>query len=164
MGAREHGSMGAGAHRSAVSSPTPPRSHAPEPPCLVIGLVGGIGSGKTAVAQLFAELGARVLDADAICTELHKTPEIRTAIESRWGRAVFRADGELDRAKLGAVVFADPRELEALDNIMHPHVIERIKQDAVNCRAPGGPGMCVIDAPLLLESGLDRLCDVFVFV
>lgn len=131
--------------------------------CTVIGILGGIGSGKSTVARMLAEMGADVLDADAICTELHQTPEARQAIRDRWGDAVFGPGGELDRAKLADIVFDSPDELNELDRIMHPKVVERIRNQVAGCR-DGGRAMCVIDAPLLLESGLIELCDVTVFV
>ena len=131
--------------------------------CTVIGLLGGIGSGKSTAARLFAEHGAEVIDADAICRELDRTPEIRDAIRERWGDAAFGPDGEPDRARLADVVFGRPEELAALNRMLHPGVVERTKQRLAACRERGGP-FCVIDAPLLLESGLVDLCDVTVFV
>ncbi|MFO7898201.1 MAG: dephospho-CoA kinase [Planctomycetota bacterium] len=136
----------------------------PGRPCTVLGLVGGIGSGKSTVARLFEETGAAVLDADAICTELHDLPEVRQAIEAEWGAAVFGDDGRLDRGRLADIVFADPAELDKLNAILHPRVVDRIRRKIAAYRVPGGPELCVIDAPLLVESGLDRLCDVLVFV
>lgn len=132
--------------------------------CAVIGLMGGIGSGKTTVARMLSESGAKLVDADAISAELRKTPEIRQAIRDRWGDAVFDANRELDRSKLAAIVFNDPQELAALEEIMHPRVVEQIEREVVACRAGDGPATCAIDAPLLLESGLARLCDATIFV
>jgi dephospho-CoA kinase len=116
------------------------------------------------VAALFAELGAKVIDADAICSELQQTPAIREAIRRRWGRAVFTDDGELDRARLADRVFSDPAELDALNRIMHPAVIEQVKAEVAACRAEHRPPWCVIDAPLLLETGLIELCDMTLFI
>ena len=147
-----------------TDAPTRPCARAPLRPCVVIGIMGGIGSGKTAAARMFAQAGATVLDADAICTELHETAEVTDAIRKRWGDAVFGADGKLDRARLADVAFDDPHELEELNRIIHPKVIQRIEEQIARCRADGGPAICVIDAPLLLESGLIRLCDATVFV
>ena len=130
----------------------------------VIGLLGGIGSGKSFVAGIFAELGAKIIDADAICTELHATPEIKDAVRKRWGDAVFGKDGELDRAKLAKIVFNDTTELDELDRIMHPRVIARIRTEVHEYRRAGTPALFVIDAPLLLETGLVHLCDATVFV
>ena len=105
-----------------------------------------------------------MIDADAVCAELHKTTEVKQAIRDKWGRAVFGPDGELDRAKLADIVFADSQGLEQLNHVMHPKVISKIEQEVAECGACGGPALCVIDAPLLQESGLERLCDVTAFV
>ncbi len=135
--------------------------------------MGGIGSGKTTVARIFGELGATVLEADAICAELHKTPAVKKAIRARWGDAVFGTNREIDRARLAEIVFDNPHEIEELNRIMHPKVIERIEQEIVqHCsRTPAirNPqsairNCIVIDAPLLIESGLISLCDVTAFV
>jgi len=130
----------------------------------VIGLLGGIGSGKSFVAGIFAELGSKVIDADAICTELHATPETRAAVRKRWGDVAFGKDGELDRVKLANIVFSDPAELDELDRIMHPKVTARIRAEVREYRRSGTPALCAIDAPLLLETGLVDLCDATAFV
>jgi dephospho-CoA kinase len=126
----------------------------------VLGLLGGIGSGKTAVASLFAEQGALVIDADALVSALHATPEVQAAIRERWGDGMFRVDGELDRARMADAVFDRPEELAELNAILHPKVIERVRRLVSECPAE----LCVIDAPLLMECGLDSLCDATVFV
>jgi dephospho-CoA kinase len=132
--------------------------------CLVIGLMGGVGSGKSTVAQLLAERGARVFDADAICSELQETEQIREALREQWGDDVFTSSGELDRQKLAGIVFSEPAELERLGDIMHPPIIKAIRRQLDRCRTEDGPDLCVIDAPLLMESGLTRLCDVTFFI
>jgi len=131
--------------------------------CTVIGILGGIGSGKSAVARLFAEAGAVVLDADAYADELHQTPEVKEAVRNRWGDGVFGPGGGLDRAKLAGIVFDNADELDALGRIIHPKVVEHFKNQVAGCR-DSGRGMCVIDAPLLIESGLIDLCGLTVFV
>jgi len=146
---------------AAENKPSP--TSADRPSRVVIGLMGGIGSGKTTVAGILADNGAKLIDADAISARLHETPEIRQAIRARWGDAVFGPSGELDRSKLAAIVFDEPRELEALEKIMHPKVIDQIRREIAEWRAGGG-ATCVVDAPLLLESDLVRLCDVTIFV
>lgn len=169
MEARAHGSVGDRARRAETAvrghaAPPRPCPHTPGRSCVVIGLTGGIGSGKTTVAREFARLGAVVLDADAMCSKLHETPDVRAAIRERWGRAVFRDDGKVHRAKLAEAVFGNPAELAALNALLHPKVVERIKREVADLRRSGEPGLCVIDAPLLMESGLARVCDAIVFV
>ncbi len=141
-----------------------PTSTGQKKKCTVLGLVGGVGSGKSTVARLFEEWGAEVIDADAICAELHRTPEVREAIEAEWGRDVYAEDGQLDRARLANIVFDRPDDLKKLNAILHPRVTERVERSITACRTDGGPPLCVIDAPLLLETGLDRLCDTVAFI
>ena len=131
--------------------------------CTVIGILGGIGSGKSAVAEVFAELGALVLDADKFANELHRTPGVKQAVRDAWGDGVFGDDGELDRTKLAGIVFDNANELDRLGHIIHPRVVEHFENEVAGCRDTGR-GICVIDAPLLIESGLIGLCDLTVFV
>jgi dephospho-CoA kinase len=132
--------------------------------CFVLGLLGGVGSGKSTAAALLAEQGARVLDADAMCTELLHEPDVRAAIEQRWGGRAFGPDGALDRDAMADRIFADPAERRALEAILHPRVVERITRAVERCRTDDSCELCVIDAPLLLESGLIDLCDATVFL
>jgi dephospho-CoA kinase len=90
---------------------------------ILIGLTGGIGSGKSTVSARLAELGARVIDADAITREVQQPgTEVFAAIVERFGKGIVAADGSLDRAALAAKVFGDPDELKALTDIVHPAV------------------------------------------
>lgn len=130
----------------------------------IIGLLGGLGSGKSAVAALFRELGARVLDADAIAHRCRELPEVRKRIEAELGTGVLDQDGRVDRARLAARVFDDPEALRRLERILHPMVLKEM-QNAIERIAREEPGArIVLDVPLLQESGLDRRCDVLVFV
>ncbi|MFZ5814564.1 MAG: dephospho-CoA kinase [Bacillota bacterium] len=125
----------------------------------IIGLTGSIASGKSTVSRALRELGAPVIDADAIVHELQQpgTPVTR-AIAREFGPEVLRPDGSLDRAALGRIVFADPSRRKALEAIVHPAVRERIWQEVERYRAEGRPAV-VLDIPLLFESGWDRLVD-----
>ncbi len=135
---------------------------------IVIGLCGGIGSGKSTVAKLLAESGAAMIDADSIAHEVLKAEDVKRAIGERWGMEVIGPDGEVDRAALGRRIFcenagnaegSDARELEEL---VHPRI--RARMDCELATAREGGGVIVIDAPLLFEAGLDELCDALVFV
>lgn len=122
---------------------------------LVVGLTGGIGSGKSTVARLLAERGAFVIDADQLAREVVAPGKPALAeITRTFGPAVLAADGSLDRAKLGARVFADAEARAQLNRIVHPEVRKlsalRI-QDAVNQGVP----VVVYDVPLLYETGLE---------
>lgn len=127
-----------------------------------IGLTGGIGSGKSTVAARFAELGAVVIDADAIAREVVEpgTPGLAAVIE-RFGPDLLRADGSLDRPALGRLVFSDERSLADLNAIVHPLVAART---AELMAAAGPDAVIVYDVPLLVENGLAGGFDAVVVV
>ena len=131
---------------------------------VVVGLLGGVGSGKSTVARLFAECGARVLDADRIAHDCLELPEVREELTRRFGPAAIGADGRVDRARLADVVFSDAARRRELEALIHPRVRDRIETSLDEHRARGDGGVVLLDVPLLLESPLDRLCDVRVFV
>lgn len=129
-----------------------------------VGLTGGIGSGKSAVSRLLAERGAVVLDADLVAREVVApgTPGL-AAVVAEFGEAVLRADGSLDRAALGAVVFADPAALQRLNAIVHPLVGERTAELLQRAR-DAAARVVVHDVPLLVENGLQDSYDAVVVV
>ncbi len=130
----------------------------------VIGIVGGIGAGKSTVAQVLGELGCAVIDADAIGHELLDDPDVRRKLRDRWGGDIFHDDGAVNRSALGRIVFADSRELSFLDAILHPRIrrrMERVIADAV--AEPDVPAV-VLDAAVLFEAGWDDLCTDTVFI
>ncbi len=115
----------------------------------ILGLTGGIGSGKTAVSDRFATHGVPVFDADVIARQLVEPGEIALGeIIAVFGSGVLARDGRLDRAALRARVFADPQAREQLNAILHPRVHERLRTLA---QAPG-PALVVIVVPLLVEA------------
>ena len=119
---------------------------------LRIGLTGGIGSGKSTVAALLADHGARVVDADRIAREVVEpgTPGL-AAVVAEFGDGVLAADGSLDRAALAGIVFADPAARARLDAVVHPLVRAR----AAEAVAAAPPDAVVVqDVPLLVETGL----------
>jgi dephospho-CoA kinase len=126
---------------------------------LVIGLTGGIASGKSTVVRCLRELGAPVVDADAIVHEVQApgTP-VTAAIAQEFGPEVLRADGSLDRAALGRIIFTDAARRKALEAIVHPAVLAQMAQQVERYRAEGRPAV-VLDVPLLLEGGLQRTVD-----
>jgi dephospho-CoA kinase len=146
----------------------------------VIGLVGGVAAGKSTAAREFARLGAAVVDGDAIGHELLGAPGVERAIRRRWGAGVFaraerglpvrgRADSPrraaaVDRAALGRIVFADPRELAALDRILHPRIRREMKRQIAAARGKACVPAVVVDAAVLFEAGWDDLCTAVVFV
>jgi dephospho-CoA kinase len=126
-----------------------------------IGLAGAIGAGKSAVARILGEAGCVVADADAAVREALAEPPVRETLRSWWGDRAIGADGEVDRRAVAAIVFADPAERHRLESLLHPLVARR---RAALFAAAGEVPARVIDAPLLLEAGLDRECDLVVFV
>ena len=119
---------------------------------LRVGVTGGIGSGKSTVSRRLAELGAHVIDADAVAREVVEPGQpTLDRIRERFGEDVLRADGSLDRAALAAIVFPDPEALAALDAITGPAIGERVRR--LRTRVPDGV-VSVYDMPLLVERGL----------
>jgi len=115
------------------------------------GLTGGVASGKSTVSALLRELGAVVIDADALAREVVApgTPGLAAVVEE-FGPSVLAEDGGLDRARIGALVFADPARRTALEAIVHPLV--RARASALEAGAPAG-ALVVHDIPLLVETG-----------
>lgn len=127
-----------------------------------IGLVGGIGSGKSAVAAAWREAGCCVCDSDLLGRQALEDPVVRETLIGWWGAGIIGADGHVDRGAIAAIVFGDPAERRRLESLTHPW-IERTRRAAF-AAAPASTPAFVIDAPLLLEVGLDRECDAIVFV
>ena len=127
----------------------------------VIGIVGGIGAGKSAVAAALGELGAHVQDADREVADLLNSPDVQRTITTALGPGLLR-DGTIDRPRLAALIFTDAAARSRLEHILHPLVIARAEQLIAN--PPQGATVLALDAPLLLEAGMDRLCDEIWFV
>ena len=118
---------------------------------LLVGLTGNIASGKSTVAQLLSERGATIIDADVLARRaVERGSKAFDAIVKRWGTSVLAPDGHLDRALLRRAVFGNPRELEALNDIVHPEV-ERLRQQRTDEARSRGDRIVVCDIPLLFE-------------
>ncbi|MEX2554807.1 MAG: dephospho-CoA kinase [Actinomycetota bacterium] len=132
----------------------------------LVGLTGGMGSGKSTVATRLADLGADVIDADAIAREIVEPGEpALAALVDRFGEAILRDDGQLDRSALAAVAFADERSRADLNRLTHPHVAARIAARIAELGADGKPGrIAVVDHPLLIETGQTGRFDAVVVV
>jgi dephospho-CoA kinase len=125
---------------------------------LLIGLTGNIASGKSTVAQMFADRGATIIDADELAREAVAVgSDGHRKIVERWGDDILKADGGLDRVALRQIVFQEPTELEALNSIVHPEV-SRLRDDLINEARERGDETVVCDLPLLFER---RLVDDF---
>ncbi len=136
-------------------------------PTAVIGVLGGIASGKTTVGRLLAGPGGVVLNADEVAHRVLQSEEIRDLVRARHGPEVLDAEGGVDRAALGALVFADPDARIELEGWIHPRVRATLRTSLEDAAARGVPTV-VLDVPLLLEHaeehGLLELCDHLIFV
>lgn len=141
---------------------TPPSRRAHEG-VAVIGLVGGIGAGKSEVARAMGEAGAVVIDSDAEAKAALERPEVKSRLVEWWGPGVLGPDGRVERAAVARIVFERPVERERLEGLVHPLIRSRRGEVIARARA-SGVGVAVIDAPLLLEAGVDEECDAIVFV
>jgi len=126
----------------------------------VIGLTGGIGSGKSTVSAMLAELGARVVDADKIGHFVYR-PESDgfRAVVDAFGPGVVAPDGTIDRAKLGAIVFGDPAARARLNAIVHPLIGQELAARLAAARDDGYDGPVVVEAAVLIEAGWRPLVD-----
>ncbi len=133
----------------------------------IIGLLGGVASGKSFVAEQLRRLGAAVLDADRIGHEVLRLPEVREAIRNHFGPQVFDSNGQVNRPALAAIVFGSPpdgpRQLAVLEAITHPEIRRRLHIEAERLAAEHVPA-AVLDAPVMLKAGWGDVCDVLVFV
>jgi len=127
---------------------------------LTIGLTGGIGSGKSAVAQMLAALGAEVLDADKVAQSTYApgASAYKDVVEA-FGQAIVAPDGTIDRTKLGPLVFADPAQLKKLTSIVWPRTMERIRELTAEMRARGEKLPIVVEAAILIEANWMSLFD-----
>ncbi|MFM9959130.1 MAG: dephospho-CoA kinase [Phycisphaerales bacterium] len=146
--------------------PSPAPTPSPRPP-LIIGIAGGIGSGKSAVARAFGRLGCAVIDSDAEAKTALDRPEVRQTLASWWGPGVLMRDAagseRTDRSAVGRIVFADPAARARLEALIHP-LIRRTRETARREAVAAGAKAIIYDAPLLFEAGIDKLCDAVVWV
>ncbi|MBI4563944.1 MAG: dephospho-CoA kinase [Planctomycetes bacterium] len=127
----------------------------------IVGLVGGIGSGKSTVAAIFKKYGARVVDADVLAHRALDRPEVRRALIRAWGSAVVRG-GRVLRAEVARRAFRSPAALKKLTRAVHPHIRRDLKREIAAARRLHG--LLVVDAALLLETGTASRCDRLIFV
>lgn len=145
-------------HRQARPA-APPASRHP----LIIGLAGGIGSGKSEVARILADLGCLVVDSDKEAKEALDRPEVRDRLVAWWGPSILDESGKVNRRAVADIVFASPKDRAALESLVHPLVRARRADLRDRARAAKAPA-AVIDAPLLFEAGVDEECDAVFFI
>lgn len=132
--------------------------------CIVVGLTGQTGAGKSTVSRLLSSRGYRVIDADIVARQVvQKGNECLLELALEFGTRILDAEGNLNRRKLGAMVFADRAKRQRLNQITFPYIQEEIRTQLEALRRSGEP-VVFLDAPTLFESGSDRFCDKVVSV
>jgi len=130
-------------------------------PPRVIGLTGGVGAGKSEALAALGRLGAATVSSDELVRELLGSKEVRELVVERWGGDVA-PNGEVDRERIGAIVFERPEELDWLEGVLHPRVAERIA--AWRDSLPAGTQLAVVEVPLLFETGMEPFFEAVVSV
>ncbi|QDU56404.1 dephospho-CoA kinase [Aeoliella mucimassa] len=134
---------------------------------LTIGLIGGIASGKSTVAEMLADCGAVVLNADKVAHEVLNSPEVRTLLVNRWGPGILYPDESINRSAIARQVFGKStqavEERKYLESVVHPRT-RLLLEEHRDQLAIQGHNVFIIDAPLLLEAGWDTECDMVLMV
>jgi dephospho-CoA kinase len=130
----------------------------------IIGIAGGIGSGKSFVARLFGELGCLVVHADDQVKQAYNDPIILQTLRNWWGPTVFKPDGGIDRPAIARRIFANSADRVKLEQLLHPWVAR--DRDEIMKRVADDPAIVAFiwDTPLLFETGLEKECDALVYV
>lgn len=125
---------------------------------MLIGLTGGIASGKSTVSRILQDFGAKIIDADKIAHEvLKKGEEGWRRVKNHFGSEILKENEEIDRSYLGKIVFNDSAARKKLESLVHPLIISKIKKEIK--RVSGESKIVIVDAPLLYETNLDRLVE-----
>jgi len=130
----------------------------------IIGIIGGIASGKSTVAAEFGKLGCAVISADAIAHDLLEQESIRDELVRQFGGEILDSRGRIDRTRLGQIVFGDTEKLCALNKVIHPRVLERTEELIGEYNQRTHVRAIVLDMPLLVEVGWAKRCDRLIFV
>lgn len=137
-------------------------AHAGKKP--ILGIIGGIGSGKSTVARLFAEQHGFLIAGDQLGHEALTDPAVRHKVIERFGREIVDDHGTIDRRKLGARVFAERGELRALEERVFPYIERRIREEIALAQRKEDVDFIVLDAAIMLEAGWGKVCDRLIFV
>ena len=130
----------------------------------IIGLCGGVGAGKSRVAEEFARQGCLVIDSDRVNHELLRRPDVVATLRQWWGDGILGPDGLPDRRRIAEIVFADPVQKQRLEALMYP-LIDALRGSMIlKVDEDRAVKAIILDSPLLFESNLDRHCDAIVFV
>lgn len=135
---------------------------------ILIGILGGIGSGKSLVSEELARLGAVILDGDRMGHLVLEEKVVRDVLRERWGEAIFREDGSVNRREIAKRVFGDApdakEELKFLEAVTHPRIGERLFAELERLRLEGKVKIAVLDAPVMTKTGWHKKCDRLWFV
>lgn len=132
---------------------------------VVAGLTGGIATGKSTVAAIFEEAGARLIDADRIAREaVRKGSPAHRDIVAHFGMDVLLGDGEIDRKRLAVIIFNNPAAQRALEHIVHPQVKQEVDRRVALIRRQAPDALIILDIPLLFEAGMQRGLDAVIVV
>lgn len=125
----------------------------------VVGLTGGIGTGKSTASEYLRKQGFSIIDADRISREIVEPGTLLLKeLEKNFGSGIIKDDGTLDRKALAAIVFSDKEKKSRLDGLMHGHILDEIERKISESQSGEGRGI-IVDAPLLFETGLEKKCD-----
>lgn len=126
----------------------------------IIGLTGGIASGKSTVSKALTELGAKIIDADKTAHRLMEPGQpIYMDVINKFGPGILNPDKAIDRAKLGSIVFNDPMQMKILNKITGSRILEELYNQVEKWKAVCPNGVLILDIPLLYEAKMDKLCD-----
>ena len=131
---------------------------------IVIGLTGGMGSGKSSVSRLFLKYGINSIDTDLVSRNVCK-PGMPCLVEltNVFGDRILNTDCSLNRKKLASIVFSDKEKLKLLNSVTHKYILTSVRQ-WLDCEKQSGRAAAIVDAPLLYESGFDKECDIVISV
>ena len=130
----------------------------------VIGVVGGIGAGKSTVAAAFARRGGYVINADALGHQALARPDVARQLAARWGDRVLNPDGTPNRRAVAGIVFHDPAERKALEGVVFPYIEAAVREEIAKGAADPAVRFVVLDAAVMLEAGWTGVCDKVVYV
>ena len=130
----------------------------------IIGILGGIGSGKSTVSAEFAKLGCKVIDADKIAHDMLDEIQVREQVVAILGKDVLNSQGAIDRGKIAEIVFKDSEKLAGLTKILHPLILKKTEELIEQYNRDNQCKAIVLDMPLLVEVGWEKRCDRLIFV
>ncbi|HVZ93879.1 MAG TPA: dephospho-CoA kinase [Phycisphaerales bacterium] len=129
----------------------------------ILGLAGGVGSGKSSAARILSRLGAHVIDFDALTQTVLDRPDVRDTLVEWWGPSVLDDRRQVDRAAVAQRIFQSDADRKRLEALIHP-LVWRTREQAQSEAVAHHKDIAVMDAPLLFEAGLDRECDAVLFI